>query len=113
MSRRKMMVEVYSTTALLAALSNTASGWIDLGKQAPDTEVTRSAAGGTYAFEVDWSRDNGATTASTDTITTTDGGPTVIRGKARWVRFRVLNTHATLAFTAHSTVVKRDASFGR
>lgn len=114
MSRKKMMVQTYSTTALVAASSNVQSGWIDIGKQTPDTEVTRTATGGTYALEVDWSRDNGATTLSTDTtLTPADGATTVIIGKARWVRFRVRNTHAVTAFTAHDTTVKRDASFGR
>lgn len=114
MSRRKMMVEVWSTTALVGALSNVQSGWIDIGKQTPDFEVTRTNTGGTYAFEVDWSRDGGSTTASTDAITTGSGEPpTAITGKARWARLRVRNTHATVAFSAHSTVVKRDASAGR
>lgn len=108
-----MMVEVWSSTALVAAVSNTASGWLDIGKSTPDMEVTRTVTGGTYAFEVDWSRDGGSTTLTTDTITTTDGGTSVITGKARWARLRVRNTHATLAFTAHSTVVKRDLSIGR
>lgn len=108
-----MMVEVWSSTALVAAVSNTASGWLDIGKQTPDMEVTRTNTGGTYAFEVDWSRDGGSTTASTDTITTASAEVAVITGKARWARLRVRNTHATLAFTAHSTVVKRDASIGQ
>lgn len=107
-----MLVEVWSSTALVAALGSTASGWLDIGKSTPDMEVTRTNTGGTYAFEVDWSRDGGSSTASTDSITTTDGGTSVITGKARWARLRVRNTHATLAFTAHSTVVKRDASTG-
>ena len=113
MSRKKMMVELWSNTALVAAVSSTASGWFDIGKQTPDLEVTRTVTGGTYVLEADWSRDAGSTTMTTDTVTTTDGGTTVIVGKARWVRLRVRNTHATLAFTAHSTVVKRDASTGQ
>lgn len=108
-----MMVEVWSDTMLVAALSSTASGWLDIGKQTPDLEVTRTNTGGTYAFEVDWSRDGGSTTLTTDTITTSAGTAAVITGKARWARLRVRNTHATLAFTAHSTVVKRDFSIGR
>lgn len=113
MSRRKMLVEVWSSTALLAAASSTESAWLDIGKQTPDLEVTRTNTGGTYVLEADWSRDDGAATMTTDTISTTAGEPAVIIGKARWVRLRVRNTHATAAFTAHSTVAKRDASFGR
>ena len=108
-----MMVEVWSSATLVAALSSTASGWLDIGKSTPDLEVTRTNTGGTYAFEVDWSRDGGDTTMTTDTITTSSGEIAVITGKARWARLRVRNTHATLPFTAHSTVVKRDASIGR
>ena len=112
MSRKKMLVDVWSTTALVAALGSTASNWLDIGKSTPDMEVTRTVTSGTYVFEVDWSRDAGSSTLTTDTITTSDGGTSVITGKARWARLRVRNTHATLAFTAHSTVVKRDASTG-
>lgn len=108
-----MMVEVWSSTALVAALSNTASGWLDIGKQTPDLEVTRTNTGGTYVLEVDWSRDGGSTTMTTDTITTVAGTAASITGKARWARLRVRNTHATLPFTAHSTVAKRDGSLGR
>lgn len=113
MSRRKMMVEVWSNSTLVAALSSTASAWLDIGKSTPDLEVTRTNTGGTYAFEVDWSRDGGSTTLTTDTITTTSGDVAVITGKARWARLRVRNTHGTLPFTAHGTLVKRDASTGR
>lgn len=113
MSRRKMLVDQWSSTALVAALGNTQSAWQDIGKSTPDPEVTRTVTGGTYVFEVDWSRDGGSTVLSTDTITTADGVATSFTAKARWARFRVRNTHATLAFTAHSTVVKRDTSIGR
>lgn len=108
-----MMVELWSSGALLAAATSTTSGWVDIGKQTPDMEVTRTSTGGTYAFEVDWSRDGGATTVATDVITTVVDSPAVITGKARWARLRVRNTHATAAFTAHNTVAKRDASTGR
>lgn len=109
MSRRKMMAEVWSSSALVAASSSTQSAWLDIGRRAPDLEVTATNTGGTYVCEVDWSRDGGATTASTDTVTTTPGVATVIAGKAR---LRVRNTNAVTPFAAHSTVVKRDASFG-
>jgi hypothetical protein len=113
MSRRKMMVPAWSSTALVAALSSTESAWLDIGKSTPDLEVTQTSTTGTYALEVDWSRDGGATTMSTDTVTTTPGVAATVTGRARWSRLRVRNTHATLAFTAHSTVATRDASIGR
>jgi len=108
-----MLVDQWSSTALVAALGTTVSGWQDIGKQTPHMEVTRTVTGGTYVLEVDWSRDGGSTTLTTDTITTTNGETSSITGKARWARFRVRNTHATVAFSAHSTVIKRDASTGR
>lgn len=113
MSRKKMMVQVWSDTTLVAALGSAVSGWLDIGKSTPDLEVTRTNTAGTYVFEVDWSRDAGSTTLTTDTVTTVSGEPAAITGKARWARLRVRNTHATLAFTAHSTVATRDASIGR
>ena len=108
-----MMVDLWSNSTLVAAVSNTASGWFDIGKQTPDLEVTRTNTGGTYVLEADWSRDGGSTTLTTDTITAPDGQTTAITSKARWVRLRVRNTHATLPFTAHSTVAKSDASTGQ
>jgi len=103
------MVPLWTDTTLVAALGNSVSTWFDIGKQTPVTEVTRTNTGGTYVFEVDWSRDGGSTTMTTDTITTTAGAPAQITGKARWCRFRVRNTHATNAFTAHTTTVLKDA----
>lgn len=105
------MVELWSSTALVAALGSDVSGWFDIGKQTPNLEVVRTNTGGTYAFEIDWSRDGGATTTTTDTITTASGETAVVTSKARWFRARVRNTHATVAFSAHSTVVKKDAGF--
>lgn len=110
MGRRS--IQLFSSTALVAALGNVVSGWFDIGKQTPNIEVLQTSTGGTYAFEVDWSRDGGSTTASTDTVTTTPGTTTVATSKARWARFRVRNTHATVAFSAHSTVVNRDSGGG-
>jgi hypothetical protein len=106
---REMMVTLWADTTLVGALSQVQSGWFDIGKQTPMTEVTRTNTGGTYAFEVDWSRDGGSSTMTMDTITTVAGEATPITGKARWCRFRVRNTHATVAFSAHSTTVKKDA----
>ena len=106
---RKMLVELWSNTTLVAALGNTVSGWFDIGKQTPNLDVVRTNTGGTYALEIDWSRDGGSSTMTTDTITTVAGEPATVTSKARWFRARVRNTHATVAFSAHSTVVKKDA----
>lgn len=111
MARRKQ-VGIWTTTQLLAAGTSVQSSWIDIGKQAPSLDVLRTNTGGTYVFEVDWSRDGGATTASTDTITTTAGSYTPITSKARWCRLRVRNSHGTAAFTAHSTEVAKDTGPG-
>ena len=113
MSRKKMLVDQWSSTALVAAQGSSVSGWVDIGKSTPYLQVTRTNTGGTYAFEVDWSRDGGSSTLSTDTITTSSGTAAEVVGKARWARFRVRNTHATVAFSAHSTTVQRDTSIGR
>jgi hypothetical protein len=107
------MVDIWSSTALVAALGQDQSGWIDIKKKAPPLDVLRTNTGGTYVFEVDWSRDGGTSTLQTDTITTTAGSYTSITSVARWCRLRVRNTHATLPFTAHSTVVAFDAAVGR
>lgn len=106
-------IQVFSSTALVAALGSVTSSWIDIGKRAPYLEVLRTNTGGTYAFEVDWSHDGGVTTASTETVTTTAGTTTRVSGKARWVRVRIRNTHATVAFSAHSTVVNKDGGSGQ
>jgi hypothetical protein len=111
MSRTRML-SIWSDTTLVVALSNSASGWIDIGRRCPYLEVIRSSTGGTYAFEIDWSTDGGSTTLTTDTITTTAATFANIPPKARWCRCRARNTHATLPFTVHSTVVTRDAATG-
>jgi hypothetical protein len=109
---RDRQVEIWTNTALVGALSNVVSGWIDIGKQTPSLEILRTNTGGTYAFEVDWSRDGGSTTETTDSITTVAGSFTAVTSKARWCRLRVRNTHATVAFSAHSTAVAKDTGSG-
>jgi hypothetical protein len=109
---RNKQVDIWTNSTLVAALGNTVSGWIDIGKQTPSLDVLRTNTAGTYAFEVDWSRDGGASTLTTDTITTTAGTWTHITSKARWCRLRVRNTHSTNAFTAHSTQVAKDTGPG-
>lgn len=108
----KKYVDIWANATLIAGLAQQQSGWIDIGKRAPMCEILRTSTAGTYVFEIDWSRDGGATTESTDTITAPAGTVTPITGKARWCRCRVKNTHATTAFSAHNTVVSRDAGTG-
>jgi hypothetical protein len=109
---RKKWTEIWANTTNVAALGNAQSGWIDIGKQTPSLGVLRTTTGGTYVFEVDWSRDGGATTLTTDTVTTVAGEFAPATSKARWCRCRVKNTHATVAFSAHSTQVTRDTGPG-
>lgn len=109
MNKRTMATSIWTNSTLVAALSQTQSGWVDIGKRAPMLDVLRTNTGGTYVFEIDWSRDGGSTTLTTDTITATAGAYTEITSKARWCRLRVKNTHGTVAFSAHSTEVARDA----
>ena len=66
--------------------------------------VSRNQAGGTYAFEIDWSRDEGATTDFTETVVTTEDDWVETQPAMEWARFRVRNTGAG-AFTAHRTTV--------
>jgi hypothetical protein len=107
----KRVVQVFSDTSLIAALAQVQSAWLD--HSSPSLFITRTSTNGTYAFEIDWSRDGGSTIAQTDTITTTGGVTAVVPTQGRWARLRVKNTHATLAFTAHSTVVEKDVGTGR
>lgn len=109
MNKRTMAEGIWSNTANVAALSQVQSGWVDIGKRAPMIDIIRTSTGGTYVFEIDWSRDGGSTTLTTDTVTITAATYTEVTSKARWCRLRVKNTHATVAFSAHSTAVARDA----
>lgn len=112
MPSSKKLSERVSNSTLVAALSNSTSGWIDVGRHCAFFSVLRTVTNGTYGLEIDWSRDGGSTTLVTDTITTTDGVVLEIPAKARWFRSRVKNTHGTNAFTAHSTKVSVDAAGG-
>ena len=113
MSVRKSEV-IRTDTTLVAALGQSQSGWLDIGKRAPELEVVRTNTGGTYVLELDWSRDGGSSVfGGIDTIVATAGVRTPIPAKARWVRVRVKNTHATNPFTAHSTQIFRDMGVGR
>jgi hypothetical protein len=112
MTSKKVSTKV-SDTALLAAGGSSVSAWFDISRHAAFLGITRTSTGGTYVLEIDWSRDGGATTLTTDTINTNPGTYTEVTPKARWFRSRVRNTHGSLAFTAHSTTVLSDAGGGR
>lgn len=88
---------------LLGTTGSVQSAYIDLLQQDLLRVIRRSTAG-TYAFEVDWSRD-GVTTDVTETVAVPNNGSTEKRVMARWARFRVRNTDAVAAFTAHRTTV--------
>lgn len=101
------MGTIRSDATLVAALGASASGWVDLGDRAETLEVVATATGGTYVLELDWSNDAGASqlAGSPFTVTPALGATTEIACRARWVRIRVRNTHATVAFSAHLTRV--------
>ncbi len=92
------------TDATLVAISGAVeSAWINVRGQ-QDFRISRNQAGGTYAFEIDWSRD-GVTVDLTEVVVTTEDDQVTQPIAAEWARFRVRNTHATVAFTAHRTNV--------
>ncbi len=115
MTDTRRMVQIYSSSALVAALSQVQSGWVDIGRKCSRIEVIRSVySGGTYVFEVDWSNDGGASTLATDTVSVVaTGTPAYAVPKGRWARVRVKNTHATIAFASHTTSVNMDSAAGR
>ena len=102
------MLELWTSTANVAAEGTDESGWFDIGKKCLFLDVLRSNTGGTYVLEVDWSMDEGSTTSATDTVDTVADDFTEISPKGRWCRIRVKNTHGADAFSAHSTEVSRD-----
>lgn len=96
---------LFTTSTLLAAASNTASGWFDL--QALGITALflgRAAAGGAYVLEVDWSRD-GVAVDVTEAVTPGNNATLKKEPGMRFCRLRVRNTDAVTAFTAHRTTV--------
>ncbi len=92
------------TDATLVGISGAVvSGWTNVRGQ-QELRISRNQAGGTYGFEIDWSRD-GATVDFTEAITTTEDDQVNQPIAAEWARFRVRNTSTTAAFTAHRTLV--------
>lgn len=94
---------LWSTTTNIAAASNAVSGWVDVSDD-PVLAIGRKSTGGTYVFEVDWSRD-GVTSDFTETVTVADGTTVTKHAGAPFARFRVRNTDGVNAFTAHVTAV--------
>ena len=107
----RKVAQVFSSTALIAALSQVESGWLDNGRHGGPYELVRTSTGGTYVFEVDWSN-NASTVIGTDTIVANPGEITLFPSNGRWGRMRIKNTHGTVAFSAHNTKVYRDAAGG-
>ena len=94
---------LWTDATLVAAGGQVQSGWIRVAGN-EFLAISRNQAGGTYAFEIDWSRDEGATIDYTESVATTEDD--VVRQDVAmpWARFRVRNTGAA-AFTAHRTTV--------
>lgn len=92
------------TDATLVGISGAvASPWVNVRGQ-EDLRISRNQAGGTYQFEIDWSRD-GVTVDFTEVVNTVEDDQVSQPVGAEWARFRVRNTNTTVAFTAHRTNV--------
>lgn len=94
---------LWSDGTLVAAAASAQSGWINVAGQ-EELVISRNQAGGTYAFEIDWSRD-GATVDFTEAVTTTEDDQVNQPVALPWARFRVRNTDGVNGFTAHRTTV--------
>lgn len=97
------LVLSWSDGTLLAATAAVDSGFIDLADR-DSVRVVRTATAGTYALEIDWSRD-GVAVDVVETVTPVNNTSAKINVATRFARFRVRNTHATDAFTAHRTTI--------
>lgn len=98
--------EIWTVGALVAAGANVQSGWVDVRTLAR-LLVSRMATSGVYNLDIEWSRD-GATVDITQVLAVGNNGGVQLDVLASFVRFRVRNTDALAAFTAHRTNV-----FGR
>lgn len=87
----------------LAVASSEESAWVNVETVA-HLFISRATTGGTYGFEVDWSRD-GVAVDLTEVVTVADDTSVERRVAAKFARFRVRNTDAAVAFTAHRTNV--------
>lgn len=93
----------FTDGTLVAASGSVQSGWLNTATEA-ELAVIRNHAGGTYQFQIEWSRD-GATADITETVTTTNNGRTFIDVAAPHARITVSNTDGVNAFTTHRTTV--------
>lgn len=94
---------LHSDGTLVAAAGASVSGWQDVSNFDVIT-ISRTAAGGVYAFEIEWSR-NRSVVDVTEVVTVGNNGRVDIKPAAPFARFRVRNTDAVTAFTAHRTNV--------
>src|SRR6266516_5950224 len=110
MPSKKAALRINDTT-LISNGGSSVSPWFDNGRHCAFLTALRTNTGGTYGLEIDWSRDGGSTTLTTDTITTSPGVAVDIPTKARWYRARARNTGGA-PLNAHSTQVFVDAAGG-
>lgn len=103
---RKM---VFSSTALLAAGATDQSPFLDV-RTYGHLHVYKDSTGGTYQFQIAWSYD-GTTAFFTETITVNDiSRNTPVQCNAMFAKIIVTNTHGSVAFSTHHTVVHADAN---
>lgn len=94
---------LWSSNTLLAISSEAVSGWVDVSRL-DQLMIMKSSTGGTYSFEVDWSRD-GVTVDIVEIVAVTEDTSVVKSVASLFVRLRVRNTSGAAAFTEHLTVV--------
>lgn len=96
---------VLTSGVLLAAGGSVESGWIDAEALGGSLiHALRTATAGTYALEIDWSRD-GAAVDVVEILTPTNNASLTKDVVSRFFRVRVRNTDGVAAFTAHRTTV--------
>lgn len=93
--------EVFSSGTLVAANANVVSAWVDVRTLAR-LLVSRAATAGAYVLEIEWSRD-GIAVDIIQTLAVGNNSAVEVLVAAPFVRFRVRNTDALVAFTAHRT----------
>lgn len=97
------LVLLWTENALVAAAGSVTSAWIDVSAR-DLLRIGRTSAGGVYAFEIEWSRD-GAAVDVTEVVVVGNNTTLEKRVGMAFARFRVRNTDAAAAFTAHRTTV--------
>ncbi len=102
-TRSPALALLFTSGDLLAAGAAAASGFVDVSA-VDQLVIGRTAAGGAYAFEVDWSRD-GAAVDFTEVVAVAQATTTTKKVATAFARFRVRNTDGVAAFTAHRTNV--------